>query len=233
MPAAVAGHSLGEYSALVATGALAFKDAVRAVRSRGQFMQDAVPEGQGAMAAVMGMDAPKIAAVCATVTSENADNFVAVANYNGPAQTVIAGTTAGIEAAMVALKEQGARRVLPLPVSAPFHCELMSPVKPLLDAVLKELTFATPAAPIVTNVEAAPNTDATRIRALLVEQVTAPVRFTEIVESMGQSGITTFIEVGPGKALTGMVKRILDDTTLLNVDGPAGIEPAVAALNAE
>ncbi len=232
-PAFVAGHSLGEYSALVATGALSFADAVRAVRARGTFMQQAVPEGEGGMAAVMGLDADAIAACCAEVSAKGDASFVAVANFNGPAQTVIAGRAGGVEAAMPALKEAGARRVLPLPVSAPFHCKLMQPVQPLLDDVLSKIAFNAPSAPVVTNVEAEPNVDAGRIQQLLVDQVTSPVRFTEIIEKMAGEGVTTFIEVGPGKALSGMVKRIVKGTTQANVDGPAGIDAALALLHGD
>lgn len=232
-PAYVAGHSLGEYSALVATGALAFADAVKAVRARGTFMQRAVPEGEGAMAAVMGLDADAIATVCAEVSAGSDETFVAVANYNGPAQTVIAGSAAGVEAAIPALKEKGAKRVLPLPVSAPFHCKLMQPVQPLLENVLKDISFSKPSAPVVTNVEAEPNEDAAKIEQLLVDQVTAPVRFTEIVEKMVALGVGTFVEVGPGKALTGMVKRIHKEAKLGNVDGPESVEPAIALMRGD
>ena len=220
-PALVAGHSLGEISALVAVGALGFADGVRAVRARGTFMQEAVPEGQGAMAAVLGMEAARIKAVI------GADAWVA--NYNGPDQTVIAGSAAGVERAGAALKAAGAKRVLPLPVSAPFHCPLMAPVQPRLDEVLARIAFSTPRVPVVTNVEAAPNADAARIRGLLVAQVTAPVRFTEIVQHLLDAGVSTFVEVGPGKVLTGIVKRMNREATLMNVEDPKGLDEVVAA----
>jgi [acyl-carrier-protein] S-malonyltransferase len=230
-PAFAAGHSLGEYAALVAAGAVDFAVAVKAVRARGTFMQEAVAEGQGAMAAVLGMDAATIRAVVDEVSTDDA--YVACANFNGPEQTVIAGTTRGVDAAAAALKARGAKRVLPLPVSAPFHCRLMAPVKPRLDDVLGGVSFRAPAFPIVTNVEAAPNADAARIRGLLVEQVTAPVRFTEIAGFLINAGVTTFVEVGPGKALVGMVKRtpgLPDGAKLLNVEDPKSLDATLAAL---
>ncbi len=227
-PAFVAGHSLGEYSALVAAGAMPFADAVRAVRARGIFMQQAVPEGKGAMAAVLGMEADAIRAVVEQACAS--EPYVACANFNGPEQTVIAGSARGVENAAAALKAAGAKRVMPLPVSAPFHCALMEPVKARLDEVLGKIAFAAPRMPVVTNVEAAPNQDPTRVRALLVAQVTEPVRFTEIAQHMLGAGISTFVEVGPGKALIGMVKRMSKDVKLCNVEDPASLDAALAAM---
>ena len=227
-PAFVAGHSLGEYSALVAAGAMGFADAVRAVRARGTFMQQAVPEGKGAMAAVLGMEADAIRAVVEQACAS--EPYVACANFNGPEQTVIAGSARGVEHATAALKAAGAKRVMPLPVSAPFHCALMEPVKARLDEVLAKVTFSTPRVPVVTNVEATPNQDAARVRALLVEQVTAPVRFTEIVQCLLSAGVTTFVEVGPGRALVGMVKRMSNNVKLLNVEDAKSLDEALAAL---
>jgi [acyl-carrier-protein] S-malonyltransferase len=189
-------------------------------------MQEAVPEGQGAMAAVLGMDAAKIAETVSAVEG------AWVANYNGPEQTVIAGSTSGIERATAALKAAGAKRVMPLPVSAPFHCALMQPVKPRLDDVLARVAFAAPKMPIVTNVEAKPNSDAARIRLLLVEQVTSPVRFTEIVQCLFAQGVDTFVEVGPGKVLTGIVKRMNKEAKLLNVEDVASLDAAAGGLRA-
>lgn len=227
-PALVAGHSLGEYSALVAAGAMGFADAVRAVRARGSFMQEAVPEGQGAMAAVLGMEADAIRAVVDQAST--AEAYVACANFNGPEQTVIAGSAKGVENAAAALKAAGAKRVMPLPVSAPFHCALMEPVKARLDEVLGKVAFSAPRTPVVTNVEARPNTDAARVRALLVAQVTAPVRFTEIAQHMLGAGVSTFVEVGPGKALIGMVKRMSKDVKLANVEDPKSLDETLALL---
>lgn len=230
-PAFATGHSLGEYAALVAAGAIDFAAAVKAVRARGTFMQEAVPEGQGAMAAVLGMDADTIRAVVDEASSDDA--YVACANFNGPEQTVIAGTVKGVENAAAALKAKGAKRVLPLPVSAPFHCRLMAPVKPRLDDVLGAIAFRAPAFPVVTNVEAAPCADAARIRPLLVEQVTAPVRFTEIAAFLVGAGVTTFIEVGPGKTLVGIVKRspgLPVGARLLNVEDGKSLDATLFAL---
>lgn len=227
-PAFVAGHSLGEYSALVAAGAMPFADAVRAVRARGIFMQQAVPEGKGAMAAVLGMEADAIRAVVEQACAS--EPYVACANFNGPEQTVIAGSARGVENAAAALKAAGAKRVMPLPVSAPFHCALMEPVKARLDEVLGKIAFAAPRMPVVTNVEAAPNQDPTRVRELLVAQVTEPVRFTEIAQHMLGAGVSTFVEVGPGKALIGMVKRMSKDVKLCNVEDPASLDAALAAM---
>lgn len=229
--ACVAGHSLGEFSALVAVGALPFADAVRAVRARGGFMQEAVAEGEGAMAAVLGMDAAAITDVVTKTSTAAA--YVAVANYNGPEQTVIGGSKAGVEAATVALKAAGAKRVMPLPVSAPFHCALMKPVQPRLDDVLAKITVAAPRVPVIANVDAAPNVDAARIRQLLVDQVTAPVRFTEIVQRMLADGVDRFVEVGPGKVLSGIVRRMKPadkEMKLANVEDPASLDAALEVL---
>jgi [acyl-carrier-protein] S-malonyltransferase len=233
-PSFAAGHSLGEYSALVAAGSLGFADAVRAVRARGTFMQEAVPEGEGAMAAVLGMDAATIQSIIAATTTTTA--YVACANFNGPEQTVIGGTVAGVANATAALKARGAKKVMPLPVSAPFHCALMAPVQPRLDDVLAKLAFGAMSFPIVTNVEAVANDDAGRVRGLLVEQVVAPVRFTEIAALLIARGVTTFVEIGPGKALVGMVKRapgLLEGSKLLNVEDDKSLATTLAALAAE
>ena len=226
-PALVAGHSLGEYSALVASGAMGLADAVRSVRARGTFMQEAVPAGVGAMAAVLGLDAPKVKAICEECAQ---GEVLSPANYNEPGQTVIAGTAAAVERASAKLKEAGARRVQPLPVSAPFHCALMQPVQPRLEAVLAKLSLNAPAPAVVTNVEAKPNADAARIVPLLVGQVTAPVRWVESVEELVRQGVTTFVEVGPGRVLLGLVKRIHKDAVLLNVEDPDSLAKTLAAL---
>lgn len=225
-PAFVAGHSLGEYSALVAAGALSLADGVRSVRARGTFMQEAVPPGVGAMAAVIGLAPEKVKEICDAVAQ---GQVVSPANYNSPEQTVIAGDAAAVERAQAALKEAGAKRVLPLPVSAPFHCALMAPVKPRLQEVLGKVAIAQPTVPVVTNVEAKPNSDASRIAGLLVEQVTHPVRWIESVEALRQAGVTKVVEVGPGKVLCGLVRRISKELEILNVEDPASLEKAVAA----
>jgi len=228
-PDLVAGHSLGEYSALVCAGAVSAADAARAVRARGTFMQEAVPAGQGAMSAVLGLDPGQVKACCDAAAAE-AGQVVSPANYNDPAQTVIAGAAAAVEAAGRRLKAAGAKRVLPLPVSAPFHCALMQPVRARLEPVLRGIAWRAPRVPVVTNVEAAPNADAARIVPLLVEQVTAPVRWIECVQALVGQGVTRMVEVGPGKALSGMVKRIDKTVEVWNVEDPASLDKTLAAL---
>jgi len=226
-PAYVAGHSLGEWSALAAAGAMRLEDAVRAVRQRGQFMQEAVPAGQGAMAAIIGLAPELVKQAC----EESAQGqVVAPANYNSPEQTVIAGDAAAVERAGARCKELGAKRALPLPVSAPFHCALMAPVQPRLAEVLRGIEIAAPAVPVVTNVEAKPNADASRIAELLVKQVVAPVRWIECVQAMAAEGVTHMVELGPGKVLAGLVKRIDKSIEVVNVEDPASLDKALAAL---
>jgi [acyl-carrier-protein] S-malonyltransferase len=203
----LAGHSLGEYSALVAAGALELETAVALVHARGRFMQEAVPEGKGAMAAVRGCDASAVAEACeAAAVATGA--VVAPANWNSPQQTVIAGTTAAVEAAGEEARARGARRVVPLQVSAPFHCALMEPAADKLAAELAGVAFGAYRLPVVTNVEAEPNEDPARTAELLRRQVTAPVRFTESVQRLVQLGTTRILEVGPGSVLSGLVARI-------------------------
>ncbi len=231
VPAAafVAGHSLGEYSALVAAGGLHLGDAVRSVRARGTFMQEAVPAGVGAMAAVLGLDPAKVKAACDAAAE---GQVVSPANYNSPEQTVIAGSAEAVERAGAKLKEAGAKRVLPLPVSAPFHCALMEPVKPRLAAVLGRVGVHALQVPVITNVEARPNTDPHRVVPLLLEQVSAPVRWIECVEAMKAAGVTRVVELGPGKVLCGIVKRIAKDIETFNVEDSASLEKTLAALGA-
>ncbi|HTN53995.1 MAG TPA: ACP S-malonyltransferase [Anaeromyxobacter sp.] len=231
VPDYVAGHSLGEYSALVAAGACGAAEAARAVRARGTFMQEAVPAGQGAMSAVLGLDPARVREICAAVAAE-AGEVVSPANYNEPAQTVIAGAAGAVEKAGVKLKEAGAKRVLPLPVSAPFHCALMTPVRARLEPVLRGIAWRAPARPVVTNVEAKANADAGRIVPLLVEQVTAPVRWIECVEELVRLGVTRVVEVGPGKVLGGLVKRIDKSVETFDVQDRASLEKTLAALGA-
>jgi len=222
-PAFVAGHSLGEYSALVAAGAMTLADAVRSVRARGTFMQEAVPQGVGAMAAVLGLDAAKIDALCKEAAE---GEVVSCANYNEPSQTVIAGHAKAVERAGEKLKAAGAKRVLPLPVSAPFHCALMQPVVPRLDEVLSKVQWSAPKVPVITNVEASPNADAGRIKELLLKQVTGSVRWVESVQRLEKEGITRVVELGPGKVLCGLVKRIAKGIETVNVEDPASLEKA-------
>jgi [acyl-carrier-protein] S-malonyltransferase len=230
-PDLVAGHSLGEYSALVAAGACGAAEAAKAVRARGTFMQEAVPAGQGAMSAVLGLDPAKVREICAAVAAETG-SVVSPANYNEPAQTVIAGAAGAVEQAGARLKEAGAKRVLPLPVSAPFHSALMEPVKGRLEPVLRSIAWAAPRCPVVTNVEATPNADAARIVPLLVEQVTAPVRWIECVEELVRQGVTRVVEVGPGKVLSGLARRIDKSVEVWNVEDGASLEKTLAALAA-
>jgi [acyl-carrier-protein] S-malonyltransferase len=206
-PDYVAGHSLGEYTALVASGALAFEDAVRLVHARGRFMQEAVPEGRGAMAAVLGLAPDEVDTACEGARAATG-RVVAPANYNSPQQTVIAGDAAAVEAACVRARQEGAKRTIPLAVSAPFHCALMAPAAEKLAAELARVRFGAPSPPVVTNVEARPNVEAARIPELLVRQVTAPVRFNEMVQTMAELGVDRFLEIGPGRVLTGLVARI-------------------------
>ena len=222
----VAGHSLGEYSALVAAGALALSDAVRAVRARGTFMQEAVPAGTGAMAAVLGLDPDVVTRICAEVAG---NEVVSPANFNSPEQTVIAGHAPAVERASVKLKEAGAKRVVPLAVSAPFHTALMEPAKARLAEVLARSTVSAPRMPVVTNVEAAPNADAARVVPLLLAQVSAPVRWVESVRALAAAGVTRVVELGPGRVLGGLVKRISKDIEVLNVEDPASLEKSLAA----
>ena len=209
-PRWLAGHSLGEYAALVVAGALAFRDAVRLVRLRGRAMQSAVPEGVGAMAAIVGLDEAAVTALCADAAE---DEVVSPANFNGAGQIAVAGHRGAVERAMRAAKAAGGR-VVPLAVSAPFHCALMAPAAAELASALADVEIAPPAVPIVTNVEAAVNTDASRIRELLVAQVTAPVRWAASMELLQSLGCRRAFEVGPGQVLTKLLQRMK-----LGIDG--------------
>lgn len=224
-PAFVAGHSLGEYSALVAAGALGLADAVRAVRARGTFMQEAVPAGAGAMAAVLGLPPEKVRECCALAAQ---GEVVSPANYNEPAQTVIAGSAKAVERAGELLKAAGAKRVVPLPVSAPFHCALMAPVVPRLQQVLSAVTFKAPAVPVVTNVEASPNADPARIMPLLLSQVVGSVRWVECVQALERAGVTRLVELGPGKVLCGLGRRIAKGLEWVGVEDPQSLEKALS-----
>jgi [acyl-carrier-protein] S-malonyltransferase len=223
----VAGHSLGEYSALVAAGALDFTDAVRTVRSRGQFMQEAVPSGEGAMAAILGLDRALVAQAC----DEAADvGPVQVANLNGPGQTVIAGATGAVKKATDLAKAKGARRAVLLPVSAPFHSALLKPAATRLGEVLGGIRFRDLTVPLVTNVDADLLTEGARVMDALVRQVTAPVRWEEVVLRLVRDGVTTCVEVGPGKVLSGLIRRIVPQIQVLNVEDRASLQTTVEAL---
>jgi [acyl-carrier-protein] S-malonyltransferase len=228
-PARVAGHSLGEYSALVAARSLSLEDALRTVRRRGQYMQEAVPVGVGAMAAILGLELAAIEAACREAA---AGEVVAPANVNSPGQVVIAGHAAAVARASEKCKAAGAKRAVPLPVSAPFHCALMQPAQDRLAPELGALAFRDPEPPLVNNVDAALVTDASTARAGLIRQVSGTVRWQESVERLAQEGVTTFVEVGPGTVLSGLVKKIAKGTRVLNVDSPESLEATVAALGA-
>ncbi len=217
----VAGHSLGEYSALVASGSMAFADAVRTVRQRGTFMQQAVPVGEGAMAAVLGVDGEALEKICAEAAG---DQIVSPANFNSPGQIVIAGHTAAVERAIELAKENGAKKAMPLPVSAPFHCALMKPAGDRLAGVLDAVSLSSLDIPVVTNVEAAANSDVDRVKSLLVAQVSAPVRWDESVRYMVDQGVERFIEIGPGKVLCGLIKRIERRMPVANVENLASLK---------
>jgi [acyl-carrier-protein] S-malonyltransferase len=227
VPDLVAGHSLGEYSALVAAGALAPAEAARAVRARGTFMQEAVPAGKGAMAAVLGLEPGRVKAICESVEAASG-KVCSPANYNDPVQTVIAGDVAAVGQASAELKGAGARRVVPLPVSAPFHCALMEPVKARLEPILRQAAWSEPRLPVVTNVEAKANRSLPRVVPLLLEQVTAPVRWIECVEELVRLGVSRMLEVGPGKVLSGLVRRIDRHVEVMHVEDPASLEKAIA-----
>ena len=224
--AAYAGHSLGEYSALVAAGSLALGDAVRAVRARGTFMQEAVPAGEGAMAAILQLAPEEVALACAEAAQAES-RIVSPANYNSPEQTVIAGHAPAVERAMAICKAKGARRAVPLPVSAPFHCALMEPVQPRLRAVLTQFQIAEPRSAVYANTTAAPNRDPEQILPLLIDQVTAPVRWLETIEAMARAGVDTFIELGPGKVLSGLVRRIDKSLRTASVEDAQSLREAL------
>jgi len=222
----VAGHSLGEYSALCAAGSLSLEDTARLLRIRGRAMQSAVPVGEGAMAAVLGLSAEQVEAVAAEAAQ---GEVCELANENDPTQNVISGSKAAVERALVLAKEAGAKRALPLPVSAPFHCALMAPAAQAMQAALADVTFNAPAVPVVANVSAQAVSDADRLRALLVEQVTGRVRWRSSVEWMSAQGVDDYWEIGAGKALTGMIKRISKGTGTRTIGAPADIATLLQA----
>jgi [acyl-carrier-protein] S-malonyltransferase len=225
-PAAVAGHSLGEYSALVASGVLTLAQAAPLVRFRAQAMQDAVPVGVGAMAAILGMEASKVIEGCAEAARSfgaNTSEVVEAVNFNDPMQTVIAGSKAAVEKACEVLKANGAKRALPLPVSAPFHSSLMKPAAEKLREKLAAVDFAAPQIPVINNIEVAVETDADRIRAALYGQAFGPVRWVECVQAIKARGLTTLVECGPGKVLAGMAKRIDPELTGVALFDPASL----------
>jgi [acyl-carrier-protein] S-malonyltransferase len=226
-PALAAGHSLGEYSALVAAGALAFADAVRLVRRRGEFMQEAVPVGTGAMAALLGMELAGAEEACAQAAQ---GEVVGVANINSPGQIVIAGHRGAVERAVKLAAERGGKKSMLLPVSAPFHCALMKPAADRLAAALERVTVTPPRIPVVRNVDAGLTTTAEEVKPFLVRQVASPVRWTDCLARLAREGGDVWLEVGPGRVLAGLLKRTLDGARGHNVEDAASLDEAVAAL---
>lgn len=222
-----AGHSLGEYSALVLAGALDFADAVRIVRKRGQFMQEAVPVGEGSMAAVLGLESDKIIDICRTVEAECGEAVQAV-NFNCPGQVVIAGSVGAVDKALAALKEAGAKRAVLLPVSAPFHSTLMQPASKRLAEVFETITFHDAKIPVVANVTATEVTKGEEIKESLIRQAAMPVLWETSVNHMIAGGVDTFVEVGPGKVLSGFTKKIAKGMAALNVEDEASLEKTLA-----
>jgi [acyl-carrier-protein] S-malonyltransferase len=230
-PAFVAGHSLGEYSALVAAGSIPFAEALVAVRERGLAMQAAVPAGEGAMAALLGMDREDILGLCREASADG--GVVAAANFNAPGQIVIAGSRKNVLAAIELYKEKGGRRAVELPVSAPFHCSLMEPAARRMEEVLGDIHIDSPKTVLINNAKASPLTEAGQIAGSLISQVTSPVLWDDSVRVMISGGVTSFLEVGPGKVLTGLTKRIDKQAAARSFGTPEELEGAVALLGSE
>jgi [acyl-carrier-protein] S-malonyltransferase len=226
---AAAGHSLGEYAAHVVAGTLTFEDAVRAVRQRGRFMQEAVPQGAGAMAAILGLERATLERICAEAAG---DEIVSAANINSPEQIVIAGHAGAVARASAAAVLAGAARAVPLQVSAPFHCALMKPAAERLSPVLAALTLCDPSIPVYTNVDATPVRTAEGSRDTLVRQVASPVRWSDEVNRMVDDGIDTFIEFGPGRVLAGLMRRIRKGVRVVSVPDVSGLSAALHELEA-
>ncbi len=224
----VAGHSLGEYAANVAAGALSFVDAVRTVRHRGRFMQEAVPQGQGAMAAVLGLSSEETARACDDAAAET-QNIVSAANFNSPEQTVISGEAPAVERAAELCKERGAKRVVMLQVSAPFHCALMQPAQDRLEELLRSLPFSAASVPVVVNVDAVLVNDPDLLREALISQVTGAVRWVDSMRLLIAQGPTHFVEVGPGKVLCGLMRQIDRSQTCVNVEDEASLEKTLSS----
>jgi len=226
-PAFAAGHSLGEYSAHVAAGTLSFADALRTVRRRGRYMQEAVPLGEGAMAAVLGLDGESVAAACAEASAEG---IVTPANLNAPGQIVIAGQARAVAKAGELAKARGAKRVLALAVSAPFHCPLMKPAEERLAPELRALSVATPRIPVVANVDGEPKTTAGAAIDALIRQVSSPVRWEDVVRRLIAEGVRVFVEVGPGTVLAGLIKKIDGSMTAMSIENGQGLDKALERL---
>jgi len=228
-PAVVAGHSLGEFSALVCAESLAFADAVALVRQRGEFMQSAVPVGAGAMAAIIGLDDEVIVGICSDIAAAG-EAEVAAVNFNSPGQVVIAGHTAAVESAITALKDAGAKRAMPLPVSAPFHTALMKPAGERLAEAIADINIKNPLIPVVHNVHAQPEQDPERIRQLLVQQIYSPVLWTGCIAAIAARGVTEIVECGPGKVLSGLNRRIDKSLHSHSLEEPEALQAAVGEL---
>jgi [acyl-carrier-protein] S-malonyltransferase len=225
-----AGHSLGEYSAHVAAGTLSFADALRTVRARGRYMQEAVPVGDGAMAAILGLDGEAVARACAEVAAQHPGRVVTPANLNAPGQVVIAGHADAVQLAADRARALGAKRVIPLAVSAPFHCALMKPAEDRLAPQLRALSSANPRIPVVANVDAEPKREASSAIDALIRQVSSPVRWEDVVRRLLAEGVTTFVELGPGKVLSGLNRQIDRSVTSLNVEDEVTLQKTLETL---
>jgi [acyl-carrier-protein] S-malonyltransferase len=226
-PAAVAGHSLGEYSALVAAGGISFQDAVQLVQNRAKFMAEAVPSGSGLVAAVLGLAPEEVKRACEEAQSEG---VVSAANFNAPGQVVIAGEKAAVERAIECAKAKGCKRAIPLPVSVPVHTALMRPAADRLTPFVESASLSDLQVPLINNAGAKPLIKASQIRASLIQQLPSSVLWEQSIRVMGEIGVTTFIEVGPGTILTGLVRRILPESTLCNVHNPESMQQTLATL---
>jgi [acyl-carrier-protein] S-malonyltransferase len=226
-PSYVAGHSLGEYSALAAAGVLLFRDAVRLTEKRGEFMQEAVPEGRGLMAAILGLEREEVVNICKSLES----GYAAAANFNCPGQIVIAGEKEAVEEAMELAKEAGAKRSVALAVSVPSHCSLMESASVKLSDLLKGIEFKAPNVPLVNNADAAFLNDADTIKESLVRQIKEPLLWEDSIRLMADNGVDTFIEVGPGKILSGLIKRISEEVKLFNVGDKESLDATISALD--
>lgn len=227
-----AGHSLGEYSAHVAAGTFSFADALRTVRRRGRYMQEAVPSGEGAMAAILGLDTEAVTRACNETMDALSGRVVSPANLNGPGQVVIAGHADAVAKASERAKTLGAKRAIPLAVSAPFHCALMKPAEERLAPELKQLLTSNPKFPVVANVDAEPKRDAQAAIDALIRQVSSPVRWEEVVKRLVAEGATTFVELGPGSVLAGLIKKIDRSVQVMSIEDEKGLEAAIALLPA-
>jgi len=231
VPLYLAGHSLGEYSALVAAGSIGFADAVRAVRERGRAMQEAVPSDRGAMAALLGMEREEIFSICSEASLE--EGLVSPANFNAPGQIVVAGFRENVLRAIEIFKERGGRKAVELPVSAPFHCALMEPAARRMEKVLADIRIDSPKTVLINNAEAVPVTQARQVVPSLVAQVTSPVLWEDSVNVMSKSGVGVFLELGPGKVLTGLIKRINGNAAVLPFGSPGDLDAAFALLEGQ